>query len=278
MVRKSILLAMGLTLFLLCSCLTAEDLIENETNVAAVSETHEETDSDYIPENHEESDEATLYRKFEFAVSDEEILTQYIEAQNREPWGYHRDEESVADFCKSWCVGCEPLYVDGGYIPRCALRHKYTFFFRDFSIDEERWDGSIVDNWWRPDDTRPAWSQYFSSDSSLGWFTVQNDRIILEITDGEEYFDTVLGRISPPRFVHELTTTQWDDFGVQIFQYAGDVTLIGLHDTLSQMSELHEENRQVGFCEEQTAGREILYIYYHELPESKLWNRLMYNS
>ncbi|MCL2578284.1 MAG: hypothetical protein FWE27_09625 [Defluviitaleaceae bacterium] len=75
-----------------------------------------------------------------------------------------------------------------------------------------------------------------------------------------------------------MDNVQWDDFGVQIFQYAGDVTLIGMPDTLSQMPELHEDtfDHRLRTGEWQDAGgRELLYIYHHELPKSKLWNLLM---
>ncbi|MCL2456595.1 MAG: hypothetical protein FWD19_03510, partial [Defluviitaleaceae bacterium] len=154
-----------------------------------------------------------------------------------------------------------------------------TFFFNtEMSRLTDKGDGTIIDNWWRPDDTRP--SRVMSSDRSLGGFSFQDDRIILEITDGEEYLDWALDRISPPRFVHELTTTQWADLGIQIFQYAGDVTFIGLQDTLSQMPELHEDGFDIRLFkgeEQDTGGREVLYLYYHELPESRLWSRLMNN-
>ena len=138
----------------------------------------------------------------------------------------------------------------------------------------DEWDGIIISNFWGGDieDTRP--SRGISSDESIGLFFIQDDRIILEEDDGQMDYG-VYGIPEPRRFARELTTKQWDDFGVQIFQFAGDVTLIGLQGTLSQMPELHEDNFTVGFCETQTAGREIVYIYHHELPESKLWKLLM---
>jgi hypothetical protein len=55
---------------------------------------------------------------------------------------------------------------------------------------------------------------------------IQNDRIILQEHDGRSY--DIYGMPAPPRFLRELTTNHWDDLRVQIFQYAGDVTLIGM--------------------------------------------------
>jgi len=156
-------------------------------------------------------------------------------------------------------------------MPSCGLSAKYTFFFFNDINRWDEWDGKIIDNWWRPDDIRP--SRGYSSDSLAGLFVFQNDRIVIKF-DGSASVD---GIFSIPTPIIELTTTQWDDFGVQIFQYAGDVTLIGMPDTLSQMPELQDDDfaRRVFFCEEATIGREMLYIYHHELPESKLWNLLM---
>jgi hypothetical protein len=279
MIKKFALLAMGLTLFLLCSCLATDDFIENETNFVTDSVSDEETSSDAVSASHEELEETADYKEEDSEMNEVTIPTSNTAEEEQEP-SLPQEEQPIIDPCKEWCLGCEPLDIDGEHIPRCGITTKYTFFFNtDISILTDEGDGVIVDNWWRPDDTRP--SRGVSSDRSLGSFFIQNDRVFLEITDGEEYLDWALDRISPPRFVHELTTTQWDELGVQIFQYAGDVTIIGLQGTLSQMPELQEDDFDSRLCigdGQDAGGRELLYIFYHELPESKLWNRLMYNS
>lgn len=171
--------------------------------------------------------------------------------------------EAIHPLCiQNRCTSiCEKLYVDGKYIPLCDIRPKYTFFFHDlpFRIDglEMYFDGSVVANY-HAEGTGPARSHTTSSDSLVGLFFIQNDRIVVD------------------RGIEELTTTQWDDWGIQIFQFGGDVTRIGMKNTLSQMPELQEDDftYRVFFCEVRPDGREMLYIFYHELPNSSLWQLL----
>jgi hypothetical protein len=100
-------------------------------------------------------------------------LIEDYEPMNLDDWlqfdeepSYPQGERLVADQCNEWCLGCETLYINGEYIPRCDLRQKYTFFFySDISRWTDEWDGTIVDNWWLPEDTSPATSQRGSSDS-----------------------------------------------------------------------------------------------------------------
>jgi hypothetical protein len=255
--KKSFIVVCTLLCFCLAACVGEDVLNEVVEDSATVSENYVELDE---------------------TVNNEELYSSTNEATECQETNYPQDEQPVIALeCtrNNKCPVCEMLYIDGEYLHRCDLRQKYTFFFYlDFNRWNE-WDGIIIDNWWLPEDTRPATNQRSSSDWGLGMFVVQNDRIILEENDGSMGRDEH-GMPTPPRFVRELTTTQWDEWGVQIFQYAGDVTLIGKEGTLSQMPELHEDDFRVDFCEEQTIGREIVYIFYHELPESKLWNRLMY--
>jgi hypothetical protein len=255
MVSKIAWVAMGMTIILLCSCSRADVMNECTENSNIVSETSVE------------SNEIADYEEIDVPVAT--------------PPNYPQDEQSVIDpICLFWCGSvCVMLYIDGEYILRCDIRQKYTFiFYCDINRWTDEWDGIIIGNWWGgdPEDTRP--SRGLSSDETLGLFVFQNDRIIIEEDDGQMIYGAY-GIPEPRRFARELTTTQWDDWGVQIFQYAGDVTLIGMQGTLSQMPELHEDGfaHRIFICEEQTVGREILYIFYHELPESQLWNFLMPN-
>jgi len=284
MVRKIALLTIGLTIFLPCSCAGTDTTNECSKNSVEVFTIYVESNE---TANHEIID-ATINENINGAtIATPEVVEEYQELtiaipeaveEYQEP-NYPQDEQSDIDPICIWnfCTGCEKLYIDGEYIQLCDIRQKYEFFFSTYIMDG--WDGQIVDNWWRPEDTKPATSQSFSSDATAGYFVFENDRIVIHDTGGRIRIDGFFESSLPNRIV-ELTTTQWDEWGVQIFQYAGDVTLISMQGVLSQFPELQEEtfDYYLDFCEERTAGREILYIYYHELPESRLWNLLMDNS
>ena len=65
----------------------------------------------------------------------------------------------------------------------------------------------------------------------------------------------------------------WYRYGIQIFLYAGDATIISRRGILSQFPELHEDNfyfdLYVG------GGFEMQYIMLHEQPESNLWQLMI---
>ena|GEM_PF-2450744 len=173
---------------------------------------------------------------------------------------------------------CKMLYIDGEYVPLCDIQRKYEFFFFDEAvyIGDIAWDGAIIANWWQPEDTSPATSQTLASDVNVGLFVIQDDRIILEEDDGRICYGYA-GIPAPRMLAREVTTTHRDEWGIQIFQYAGDVAFISLCGVLSQMSELVDDNFRFPLytlsspCHE----LEIQYILYHELPDSSLWSLLM---
>jgi len=180
-------------------------------------------------------------------------------------------------------IPCQTMHIDGEYVPLCDIWIKYSFHFSDFQPDgdETPRDGFVITNWWPPEDTSPMWSQSYArgSDMSAGTFSLQNGRIVLN-NDGSLRGGTPR---CPPRpyprriQINELTTTQWDELGVQIFEYGGDVTLISLCGVLSQIPELADDSFHfpLDVLDSPFHEHEVQYILYHELPYSSLWSLLM---
>jgi hypothetical protein len=73
--------------------------------------------------------------------------------------------------------------------------------------------------------------------------------------------------------VREITNNLWEMWGIQAFEYGGDVTLIGRLGALSQIPEFNEDEHY--FSLETTGEFELLYIMYHEREGSGLWQLLM---
>jgi len=86
--------------------------------------------------------------------------------------------------------------------------------------------------------------------------------------------------------VVELTTTQWEEWGVQIFIFGGDITVIGRYGTLTSIPEFHEDDLYFpfifgdSFSPQGSARRlnyefEIQYIMHHEIVDSALMQLLL---
>ena len=68
--------------------------------------------------------------------------------------------------------------------------------------------------------------------------------------------------------VREITNDIWEKWGIQAFEWGGDITLIGKHGTISQIPEFHED--EFHFELEVTYDFEVQYIVYHERADSML--------
>jgi len=134
--------------------------------------------------------------------------------------------------------------------------------------------GGVITQWYDTYDTIPFNTLIFGplgmSEQLLAFLTFENGRLIMTN--------------NPYRWgrgdLRELTTTQWEDFGIQIFEFGGDITLISKYGILSQMPELLEDSlihtlntsihpRDSGIV------YETQYIQHCELPGSSLWQLLM---
>jgi hypothetical protein len=174
---------------------------------------------------------------------------------------YVQNEEDINGF-----------YLDGEFVPFDGIGMKFTFNFGDFydEINDKYWQGTVTSNWgyldyttweWRIlDDTLPMTSGRGSSDIGAGWFSIEDNRIVMQ---------------SEPGSLRELTTTQWDEWGIQIFELSGDMQLISMPGVLSEIPELQEDNFLFRlYVDMEVAQREIQYILYHEREESELLHLL----
>jgi hypothetical protein len=73
--------------------------------------------------------------------------------------------------------------------------------------------------------------------------------------------------------VWEITNNLWELWGIQAFEYGGDVTFISRRGVLSQIPEFNED--EYYFNLETTDKFELLYIMHHEREDSSLWQLFM---
>jgi len=141
----------------------------------------------------------------------------------------------------------------------------------DFHLVTRSVGGSLTTTWDDDNDTQPLTPNTISSVSTRGVYqaiALPDGRMATERHDGE------------PSPVADITTTQWDDFGIQVFRFGGDLTLIGEGGALTDIPEFHEDDfhfplqtnaRHVG-AERISSGRdfELQYIMRHEISDSAL--------
>jgi len=100
-------------------------------------------------------------------------------------------------------------------------------------------------------------------DSSLWrWLMDKQNAWQLLVTNPEPYIR-----------IREITNDLWDKTGIQAFLYGGDVTLISREGVLSQLMDVYEDALYFNLITDN--GFELLYIMYHEQPESALWQFLV---
>jgi len=129
MVNKIVWFAMGLTLFLLCSCVGADVLHEGIEGYNADFSTYVEPDE---TADYEEIDETVN------EITNEMTVTSPVAISVPEPHFPQDEPPAVDPLCpRNRCAPvCVMLYIDGEYIPRCDIHRKYTFFFY---CDISRW-------------------------------------------------------------------------------------------------------------------------------------------
>ncbi|MCL1882516.1 MAG: hypothetical protein FWF81_02010 [Defluviitaleaceae bacterium] len=71
----------------------------------------------------------------------------------------------------------------------------------------------------------------------------------------------------------DISGDLWSRYGIQIFSFAGDVTIISQQGVISQFPELQEDN--LYFDLYFSGGFEMQYIMLHEQTESRLWQLLL---
>jgi len=242
------------------------------------------TDDGFYGDDAPGFDEVYINASSDFEQDAEVVTTESAtDIERQSPPKENSDEEEIVNprCIRNRCdIPCQTMYIDGEYVPLCDIRKKYTFHLSDFQSEEDGMprDGFVITNWWSPENTNPMWSQTRSSDMDAGAFIVYNGRIILADKGSVPFGYLSLPPYRQPRIqTNELTTTQWDELGIQIFEYGGDVTLISLCGVLSQMPELVNDNFHFTLyvLDSPSHEHEVQYILYHELPYSSLWSLLM---
>jgi len=167
------------------------------------------------------------------------------------------------------------LFIDGEYVEFEFIVKKYNMHIFTGYSSLYYPSGIVLTNWAGQFNTRPFFDYIgASSDFEIGLIYIYEGRLIVRKIENN------WGRV----YITEKTTTQWDDWQIQIFQYAGDVTLISPLGVLSQMPQLQEDDFWFPLYitspyrwnpQQARFDYEMQYILYHELPNSSLWHLLM---
>ena len=154
--------------------------------------------------------------------------------------------------------------------PELEFLQKYRF-----SFDQNPYqDGNGVIIWWI-DSMEPATRLNTGSERSFPLQVLPDGRIYVE-----EHGFGLAGSVV------ELTTTQWEEWGIQIFFFGGDITIIGKYGTLTSIPEFHEDDFYFpfifgdSFTSPGSSWRlnyefEMQYIMHHEIADSVLIQLLL---
>ena len=139
-----------------------------------------------------------------------------------------------------------------------SYANKFTFYFGYWHDD-----GLLITNWHSEADTSPARRGWMSSDSYYPIRALPDARIVME------------GHGDRPSPVTDITTTQWEDWGIQVFRFAGDITLIGGRGSLTQIPEFNEDDFHFRLDTHENYSQtsrefELQYIMRHEISDSAL--------
>jgi len=289
MIRKVLVLLV--TVLAICSCSRINQELETSitpTDVGAI-------EVDAYMYSHETPYDSEIFTEAdnELFIDYEQLCTNYYEVSLEEIDCEYASDESVSciddfkivnlDLALSLGLDINDLTlirIPRGYYYAIfeypeRYRQKYTF---DLSRNQggEWW--MLIKNWWDDKDTSPSTCQNSGSDRYFMILPLSDGRITTKGFEG--------GHVS---LVSDITTSQWDIWGIQIFVFGGDVTLIGGRGTLTQIPEFHDDTFYFPLATDADlihsggisfASREfeMQYIMYHELPESNLWRLLSFGS
>ena len=256
MVSKFLLLVAIVLVFMLPACSTIETLYDTDVNKSITST----DDVEVIDLDAESADIA------DFNIIPMDAYSSLSSPDSSEIYQASDDEQNEQTSVCPVCLNeiCTSFY---------GIRQKFDFhihpapFYIEYYPWIGYWIGVAIINWGSGNYNTAPFTLCVggTSDQGAGYLKIQDGRIVIDNFSDQ------------PNRIRELTTTQWDDWGIQIFTYGGDVLLIGERSAFLQMPGLEEDGFRpdLWIYNLHDMRPMTLYFFYHELPGSRLWRLLM---